>query len=126
MKYFVYGILRNYDTWDLNLIKGDVPLNGFKMYTQGGSYPFVKRTDDRDDVVYGDIIEFKSEASRKSVDGMEFNAGYHIEELTPKDLGVLDQEHVGASIYLFDKDYNVSHGTTTPIPSGDWNKKNNF
>lgn len=80
----------------------------FQLYSLG-DFPFAYRTHNLSDLILVEIFEVTDSQVRQQIDKLEFNYGYHIEQL------VLDDRAV--NIYLFREKANYPL-----VIGGDWAK----
>lgn len=111
----VYGSLRpgkyNYKRFSsLSPRDSNITLKGYKMFDLG-AYPAVIRTNNILDTIVCDVIA-ADDMDAKSIDSMEYGAGYHKEEVNIN----------GKTCALYvhkDSSYIKNH---VRVLSGDWNK----
>lgn len=113
--YAFYGSLRptmyNFEARadSLEVIKDNVEVKGYKMFSLG-AYPFCVKTDNEDDKIIVTLCKPKNDAIEASIHRMEIGAGYYYDEIT------VDDSNYG--IYLFDKAYTNKF----TVDDGDWVK----
>jgi gamma-glutamylcyclotransferase (GGCT)/AIG2-like uncharacterized protein YtfP len=111
--YAFYGSLRrglaNYEKFKPHLkYLNSMWLNGFQLYSLG-DFPFAYRTHQSTDLILVEIFQITDLQTQKKIDELEFNYGYHIEQV------MLEEQPV--NIYLFRDRANY------PLVSGgDWVK----
>lgn len=111
--YAFYGSLRrglaNYEKFKPHLkYLYSVWIKGFQLYSLG-DFPFAYRTNHSSDLILVEVFEITDVKAQKKIDELEFNYGYHIEQV------ILDEQPV--NIYLFKNKANYPL-----VVGGDWVK----
>jgi len=118
--FFIYGSLRkrcyNHSLIkDKAVFKGKAKLLGFALYSLG-SYPAVFPTNDKNDVLFGELYQIEDDEIRKRLHGMEIMAGYKL--VTEKCFVNGDRKETqDISIYVYK---NPSIALNQRVDSGDW------
>lgn len=111
--YAFYGSLRrglaNYEKFKPHLkYLYSVWIKGFQLYSLG-DFPFAFRTHNPPDLILVEVFEVTDSNVKQQIDELEFNYGYHIEQV------VIDEQSV--NIYLFKNRANYPL-----VVGGDWVK----
>lgn len=122
--YFVYGSLKkgfpNSHFMDDSIFIRATYIEGYKLYDTGSGYPFVIKTNDSKDKVYGEVYSVNYEEAQH-IDRLE---GYNQEDpsnsLYIKELTLTHGSRYHTYVYVGNQ-FNPQY--CTEVESGKWNKK---
>lgn len=118
--FFIYGSLRkrcyNHSRIkDKAVFKGKAKILGFALYSLG-SYPAVFPTNNKDDVVFGELYQIEDDKVRQLIHSMEIWAGYKL--VTEKCYVNGDRKETQEiAIYIYK---NPSIALNKRVEDGDW------